>query len=66
MPGTDPAVALVLVVVASLVLWPPSDPFRGTLLEGGPDTGACVAPAGAEGQDVDPDDSPAAGVDLGC
>ena len=52
--------AFVLVVVTGLVLWPPSDPFRGTLLEGGSDTAACVAPAGAEEQDVDPDDSPEA------
>jgi hypothetical protein len=59
-PALIAAVAFVLVVVTGLGLWSPSDPFRSTLLEGGSDTAACVAPAGAEGPDVDSDDSPEA------
>lgn len=60
-PALIVAVALVLgVVAASVVLWSSTDPSRGSRLEGGPGAGACVAPAGAEQQDVDPDDSPEA------
>jgi hypothetical protein len=55
------AVVLVLAVVAAgVALWSWENSLRGSGLEGGPDTGACVAPAGSQQQDVDPDDSPEA------